>query len=195
MSKLYRVKIEDFCTFFDQQLKLKYESQSLLGLRQRFQAVMFSFKDSLKITIELHNVIEAKIGQIEKQIQGEKKDSSHLEIQRSKLLQLYQIRGRLTSIICIMNGILCEYSEQEILNLYYLQKFYTSIQNRVEYIYGTFQQLERLEVYREVIMMQKPLTLMTSILYIFGLSNGYSGDSLNVDLLREIDRLIRMVPF
>jgi hypothetical protein len=48
-------------------------------------------------------------------------------------------------VIQIMNAVLCEYVENECLNLSYLQQFHVTIQNRVEVIYRTFQQLERYE--------------------------------------------------
>ena len=100
----------------------------------------------------------------------------------------------LTYVIQIMNAILCEYTEQACLNLSYVQRFHTTVQNRVEMIYQVFQQLERYEVYREVIMIQKPQS-NSGIFSLFGLLGSDSGSNNNVELLKQVDSLLRHIPF
>ena len=114
---------------------------------------MNSFLDAIKITIELHSVVENRIKMIEYLKVDKRLDSVQIEIQKQKLTQLNIVNGHLTFIIQIMNAVLCDYVENECLSLSYLQRFHVSIQNRVEIIYRVFQQLERFETYREVIMM------------------------------------------
>ena len=60
MTHNHRVKLENFCTFFDENLKKKYEPEGLRGIRLRFQALMNSLYDSLRISIELHSILEAR---------------------------------------------------------------------------------------------------------------------------------------
>lgn len=156
---------------------------------------MNSFLDSLKISIELHGIIDSKIQAAEKYLKPERKnESSQTELQKQRLIQLQKVSSVLTRIIQILNSILCEYVEHECLSLNYLQKFHVSIQNRVEIIYRSFQQLERFEVYREVIMMQNAQANSQGFLALFGYSSGDT-DSFNVELLKEVDRLMRAVPF
>ena len=100
----------------------------------------------------------------------------------------------LTTIIQIMNGILDDYTEHECLNLIYLQSFHISIQNRVEFIYKTFQELERFETYRDVIMMQK-VTTHGGLLSLFGFFNDSANENHTIDLLKMIDMLLRNIPY
>ena len=87
MSKFERIKICNFCTYFDEQLKAKYEPQGLHGLRLRFQGLMNSFLDSLKITIELHGIIDSKIQTTEKYLKPERKnESAQAELQKQRLI-------------------------------------------------------------------------------------------------------------
>ena len=61
-------------------------------------------------------------------------------------------------------------------------------------IYQVFQQLERYEVYREVIMIQKPQT-NSGIFSLFGLLGSDAGSNNNVELLKQVDSLLRHIPF
>jgi hypothetical protein len=92
-----------------------------------------------------------------------------------------------------MNATLDEYLENECLSLNYLQHFHVTIQNRVEYIYKSFQALERFESYREVIMMTRGAP-STGIFSLFGLFSDSGSENITVDLLRHIDTLIRDMP-
>jgi len=56
----------------------------------------------------------------------------------------------------------------------------------VELIYGNFQLLERLEVYREVIMQGG--------LFVDPVLTGSLTENMNIELLKELDRLMRHVP-
>ena len=76
MSKFDRIKICNFCQYFDDKLRQKYEPQGLHGLRLRFQGLMNSFLDSLKISIELHGIIDSKIQAAEKYLKPERKNES-----------------------------------------------------------------------------------------------------------------------
>jgi len=46
MIELQRIKLEDFCQFFDENLKEKYETQGLKSLRGGLQALMNSVGDT-----------------------------------------------------------------------------------------------------------------------------------------------------
>jgi hypothetical protein len=85
MSKFYRIKLDKFGQFFDEKVKEKYEPQGLRGLRSRFQAMMNTFMDACKLTIEIHQQLEQKIIMIEKfnLLTKEKRlDTKHIEVQK-----------------------------------------------------------------------------------------------------------------
>ena len=127
---------------------------------------MNSLYDSLRISIEIHSILETRfivssqnelfdlslyMSLTTKQKTNEKEKQFSLN-QKQKITQLEKAVFIITSNIRVFNCILSEYVEHECLSLSYLQKFHATIQNRIEMIYRNFQTLERFEVYREIIM-------------------------------------------
>ena len=56
IKKPMRIKIEDFNSFLEKQLMLKY-SAGIEGLKDRFQTLMVIFKDIMQFTQDINDIV------------------------------------------------------------------------------------------------------------------------------------------